>query len=857
MALIEYGCTVNSVERDALRESIDLRMAAGGISTLQIAFDSEEGTYRPEIDQAVILLADEVPKFKGFITAANETTWLGPPTNSIVTQCTVQSQEILAQYRYVTETIPAGSTLKQALQQIEPYFTGYGLSLAAGQVNGPTLTTDVTFTRTRGDEVFARLMELTGYLWEFNADDEIEMYAPGSRASPGNLLDSGPVHQVGDVTIEPTRNKTYANRIILIVTGAGPKTSTEIFTAADGVTSGGFIYFTTKYPASQSQEDAWPNRFIFNGTPLGPVGFIGISETGAWDWDPVNHRLRYTIASGVTFPAGADEITVEYAIGYPFEVIVEDVPAQAPPVGVRELILTMSEAMSLDEATAYAQALLDRKTLIRKIAKFDSHTADWFPGQTVTINLAKRNTNADYLITDVVMRPEVGGAPFMRWQITAVEGVVSQGNWRETPKAWLGGGSASSGGVSQTGGTVTKFFDYAQHVVVAKSGGDFDTIQAAIDSISDASSSKRYLVLVMPGKYAEQVTMKSWVDVRGVCRRTVQIEHGATDGAVKLSDFCQIEDLLIENSSTEGHWGIVGDNVSHWHIRNVDLLAPFGSSKRGAGIKVTGTSWGTGFIEQCVINTYTQTNQGIYLDSDGVDLADVTINDVFVDSFEATTGGGILLDNVIDTQLRDVYARTSSAGYDVRVTGASVITMTNSWLEFGTTSLEVDTGASVELAFNVIDSIGGSGSWAGVTWDRDSEFFEVTTGGVVGVSLDPEGVIRMKEYAGPPATPADTGAFWIKSDGAPWFTDGAGISSPLIDDGPAGHVHGLQRVLGDGATTVFNLLDVAEYLEHVSINGAILDPSLLTLSDDRTQVTFNTAPTDEHVIALEYVIASQ
>lgn len=71
-----------------------------------------------------------------------------------------------------------------------------------------------------------------------------------------------------------------------------------------------------------------------------------------------------------------------------------------------------------------------------------------------------------------------------------------------------------------------------------------------------------------------------------------------------------------------------------------------------------------------------------------------------------------------------------------------------------------------------------------------------------------------------------------------------------------GHLHGLMRILGDGATTVFNLLDIAEYLEHIADNGAIVDPLNVTLSADRSQVTFSAAPTAGHVLSLEYVIAS-
>lgn len=66
---------------------------------------------------------------------------------------------------------------------------------------------------------------------------------------------------------------------------------------------------------------------------------------------------------------------------------------------------------------------------------------------------------------------------------------------------------------------------------------------------------------------------------------------------------------------------------------------------------------------------------------------------------------------------------------------------------------------------------------------------------------------------------------------------------------------GVQRILGDGATTVFNLLDLAEYVVNASDAGAIVDPTLYTLSSDLSQLTFSSAPTAGHVLTFEYVVA--
>jgi hypothetical protein len=52
---------------------------------------------------------------------------------------------------------------------------------------------------------------------------------------------------------------------------------------------------------------------------------------------------------------------------------------------------------------------------------------------------------------------------------------------------------------------------YQNVVVVAKSGGDYTSVQAAIDSVADAAADNPYLVWVAPGVYSETVTMNPFV----------------------------------------------------------------------------------------------------------------------------------------------------------------------------------------------------------------------------------------------------------------------------------------------------------------------------------------------------------
>jgi hypothetical protein len=84
----------------------------------------------------------------------------------------------------------------------------------------------------------------------------------------------------------------------------------------------------------------------------------------------------------------------------------------------------------------------------------------------------------------------------------------------------------------------------------------------------------------------------------------------------------------------------------------------------------------------------------------------------------------------------------------------------------------------------------------------------------------------------------------------------ATAASDVVITGTGGHLHGLLRLLGDGATTTFNLLDYAEYLEHIGVGGSFQDPATFALSADRSQVVFAVAPGAGVVITAEYVIAS-
>ncbi len=88
---------------------------------------------------------------------------------------------------------------------------------------------------------------------------------------------------------------------------------------------------------------------------------------------------------------------------------------------------------------------------------------------------------------------------------------------------------------------------YAQTVTVAKSGGDYTLISDALTAITDASTSKRYCILVYPGTYVDAITVKEYIDI-----------IGATDKW----------DIIIAQADASV---LTSSSISNWSIRNLTL----------------------------------------------------------------------------------------------------------------------------------------------------------------------------------------------------------------------------------------------------------------------------------------------
>jgi hypothetical protein len=149
---------------------------------------------------------------------------------------------------------------------------------------------------------------------------------------------------------------------------------------------------------------------------------------------------------------------------------------------------------------------------------------------------------------------------------------------------------------------------YAGVVSVAKSGGDYSSVQAAIDSITDASAGTPYLVWVAPGVYEEQVTIKPYVHLMGAGQETTVISSTVggesfppTQATLVLTRNTSLRDLTVSNSSTltEGIALLVPAGVTETLVADVSARAQ-GYATENYAIHVMGI--GSGYINLTLHN---------------------------------------------------------------------------------------------------------------------------------------------------------------------------------------------------------------------------------------------------------------
>ena len=77
---------------------------------------------------------------------------------------------------------------------------------------------------------------------------------------------------------------------------------------------------------------------------------------------------------------------------------------------------------------------------------------------------------------------------------------------------------------------------YAQALTVGVRGADYTVIQDAIDAITDATANRRYVILLYPGTYTENVVLTDYIDLKAVSTRSATVITSASGTTLTMAE---------------------------------------------------------------------------------------------------------------------------------------------------------------------------------------------------------------------------------------------------------------------------------------------------------------------------------
>lgn len=552
-----YALTIAGVAKQIHKQTLRLRASLNGVHTADFTVLSEDGLYRPALDAEVILTEDVPRIFGGVVDKTAERGFAGTSASAAIeTQVTVVDFNVLATRRYVQTVVPAG-TLKSQLQWLLPYLPG--VTLDPLQVDGPALP-EARLDYVRLDAAIDQIVGAAGYVREIDYSKVLRAYLPGSIAAPVNVTEASGV-AIGDVTVEPTRDN-YANRIIVrfnsaavaayafltasanfahaetVVIGSRTYTFQDVLTDVNGnvligatvdeslehlitailadathASHGHHATSTTVHSQVTALLHASGMVKVIASTPGAAGNSIGVSTTAAnatWVGEGSVSTSSLTL--------GADQALTN-------TVIEEDTAAQAAN-GVYEAVITVESAFTEDAARTAGAAYLAQRLITRKKVRYRTFATGLKPGQTQTINLSKRGVNNTFLITDVETSNPTGNS--IHRAVTAIEGTVFPGSWRDVIKNWSGGSSSvavsTSGGSGSSGGSSAKVYFLG--------GSELERVRSATPDWVAASAVQVQIDTVARGTTAAIVVVRMKAQVAGVSvtARLRNVSDGVTVG---------------------------------------------------------------------------------------------------------------------------------------------------------------------------------------------------------------------------------------------------------------------------------------------------------------------------------------
>jgi hypothetical protein len=234
----------------------------------------------------------------------------------------------------------------------------------------------------------------------------------------------------------------------------------------------------------------------------------------------------------------------------------------------------------------------------------------------------------------------------------------------------------------------------AQNVlIVSPSGGNFTSIQAALNSITNNSSRNTFLIWVGPGTYNEQVTMKPYVDIEGAGEKVTKItfpgNSSANTGTVVGASNAELRFLTVENTGGNTYATAIYNSAASPSLLHVTAKAS-GGSYRNTGI--------FSYSSSPTMNNVTAIASG----GDSNEAVDNHTSSTTMNNVTATASGGASY----NTGVANLYTPSSTMN-NVTVIASG-----------GIESVGISNYVTNPSMTNVIASASGNASYGG--WNRQS-----------------------------------------------------------------------------------------------------------------------------------------
>lgn len=515
---------------------------SGARGTFSCSITSEDGSYRPGLRLPCEVYEDGVFEMGGVITYSKERGALGEGLTAITTDITISDNNIYGERTFVNGTLPAGSTVEDALTFAAGFLAGHGVTLDPEQATGPALPA-LTYDYVPVADLFYDIAEHTGWIAEIDKSKVLRAVAPAANPAPFGLepLDG---NTDGDFEVEQSV-ESYANFVILQF-AAEARAAYAFFVGVGNFTDGettklGSQTYTWKTTLTDSAgyvligadlEESLSNlaAAIVRGAGAGTVYAEATSANSAAS----AYVRSATMLTAVALSAGAsgNSIACETTAGDAAWVGEGNVPLATLHLGADRALTNVVFASDEDEiedfgpwyhkeqredivnpATAQStvEAMLAERLQIPKRVSYPTLQTGIRPGQSQPIDLPIRGVDSTFVVATVSATENATGT--VRRAVTADEGSIVRATTDDVVRSWSGGSSSRASVVAIASEPSTPVFTRSRlHLALSA----IEWVQSPTDNAIVAASAIR-----------QRINTETWGSLTATCFARLRSRTGA------------------------------------------------------------------------------------------------------------------------------------------------------------------------------------------------------------------------------------------------------------------------------------------------------------------------------------------